>query len=86
MQQALQVHWRELIDDLAWMLGEPAVCEATPQMRIPLAMAALAVSIGYPRKTVIGWHDGAQPKHSDGEVLIKRWCELSGKARAFLPM
>ena len=79
-----QVNWEAVIDDLAWMYGEPVLGSA--HIRTPLSANALAFQINRPRMTVQAWRDGGQPKHADGEYLIRLWCGLSGKDRAFVPM
>lgn len=79
-----QVDWPRLLGDLQWMLGEPEL--AFPQVRKPMSTQALAKHLDVPRMTLVGYMEGADPKHAQGERLIAEWCALSGKRREFLPM
>lgn len=76
--------WEKLLDDIAWLLGEAPDAE-NPYVRNPITAQALATWLKVPRKTMIGWRDGTQPKHADGEMLIAQWCRLAGKGREFAP-
>lgn len=40
---------------------------------------------GIPKSTMLGWSNGAEPKHSDGETLIALWLEVTGESRDDLP-
>jgi hypothetical protein len=77
------VDWDKLLGDLEWLLGEPDI--NNPYVRKPISAQALADWLKVPRKTMLGWRDGSQPKHQDGEILIQHWCRLAGKGREFLP-
>lgn len=77
------VDWPALLDEIAHVLGEPDA--DNPDARQPCSTAALARELGVARMTLMGWIDGSEPKHSDGERLLMRWCELTGKARVFAP-
>ena len=79
------VDWDKLLGDLEWLLGEQPDPDL-PHVRKPISTQALADWLKVPRKTMIGWRDGSQPKHQDGEALILHWCRLSCKARDFVPM
>lgn len=79
-----RVNWHQLLQDLAYLLGE--VIPHQPERRQPVSTSQLADAIGQPRGTVRGWIDGSEPKHADGEALLDRWCRLSGKAREFAPL
>lgn len=46
---------------------------------------AIAKKINLPYPTTNGWKHGAEPKHSDGEKLIKLWIEVTGQCRENLP-
>ena len=48
--------------------------------------AEIALSVDAPRTTMLGWKQGAEPKHKDGERLIDLWCRVMGKGRDHLPM
>ena len=45
----------------------------------------LAEALKIPRGTLRGWMDGSEPRHTDGEALLDRWCRMTGKARIFAP-
>ncbi len=81
---ATRVNWPKLLEELAWLLGDPV--QHLPEQRSPLSTSQLADAIGQARGTLRGWIDGSEPKHADGEALLDRWCKLSGKAREFVPM
>ncbi|RIQ11579.1 hypothetical protein D0839_16335 [Bordetella avium] len=38
-----------------------------------------------PRATMIGWAQGAEPRHQDGETVIKFWSEVMQLPREALP-
>lgn len=78
-----RIDWPALLSDLAHVLGEPDA--ANPDARIPCSTSALARELGIARMTLMGWMDGSEPKHADGEALLLRWCQMTGKARAFAP-
>ena len=50
-----------------------------------LTLQAMADIIKVPKPTIVGWKQGAEPKHSDGERLIKLWCNVTGGNREDLP-
>jgi hypothetical protein len=79
-----RVNWQQLLEELAWLLGEPV--PAQPEQRDPLSTSQLADALGQARGTLRGWIDGSEPKHADGERLLDRWCTLTGKAREFAPV
>lgn len=79
-----RINWQQVLEELAWLLGEPD--QNNPEQRTPLSTSQLADAIGQARGTLRGWIDGSEPKHADGEVLLDRWCKLSGKAREFAPL
>lgn len=35
--------------------------------------------------TVHGWANGTEPRHRDGEALIRLWCEATGNVRDSAP-
>lgn len=76
--------WPRLLDDLAWLLGDPPDHD-NPYVRTPISAQALAEWLKVPRKTMIGWRDGTQPRHADGEMLIAQWTRMAGKGREFVP-
>ena len=76
--------WTNILDDIAWLLGE-SPDPSNLNVRVPISAQALSVWLKVPRKTMLGWRDGTQPKHMDGEMLISHWCRLAGKSRDFVP-
>ncbi|CAO3886744.1 hypothetical protein [Achromobacter mucicolens] len=38
-----------------------------------------------PRGTMMGWMRGAEPRHQDGETIIKFWTEATQQPREALP-
>jgi hypothetical protein len=76
--------WENILDDIAWLLGDPVMPD-NPHVRKPISAQALAEWLKVPRKTMLGWRSGSQPKHADGEMLIAQWCRLAGKGREFVP-
>ena len=79
----LAIDWPRLLEDLAHVLGEPDT--ANQDVRVPLGGRLLARELGVRYGTLRGWLEGCELKHQDGEVLIERWCALTGKDRAFVP-
>lgn len=67
----LRVDWWQIVVDLS---------------RLGLAQQPLGEAIGKPPSTIHGWKMGAEPKHSDGEALIALWCDMTGRARAEVPL
>lgn len=78
------IDWPRVLDDLSHLLGEGAF--AFPHARQPLTSRQLATELQIARSTLVGWTQGSEPKHSDGEALLDRWCTLSGKARHHAPL
>lgn len=76
--------WEKIIDDIAWLLGD-APDPSNVYVRVPVSAQSLAEWLSIPRKTMLGWRSGSQPKHADGEMLIAQWCRLAGKGREFVP-
>jgi hypothetical protein len=46
----------------------------------------VADSIGVAKSTLLGWKQGAEPKHGDGERLAGFWCRVMDRPRGALPM
>lgn len=80
---AMRIDWPRLLEDLAYLAGEVDACNT--EVRVPCSQERLAVTLGVARGTLRGWMDGSEPKHGDGELLLVRWCTLTGKAREFAP-
>lgn len=47
--------------------------------------SSVAEQIGIPKSTLLGWRDGAQPGHADGEKLLAFWCRVTSSARESAP-
>ncbi len=45
----------------------------------------VADSIGVAKSTLLGWKQGAEPKHGDGERLAAFWCRVMDRPRDALP-
>ncbi|UYZ82791.1 hypothetical protein MTZ49_09215 [Entomomonas sp. E2T0] len=50
-----------------------------------LSLQAISNIIQVPKPTIVGWKQGAEPKHGDGEKLVKLWCSVTGGSRTDLP-
>lgn len=51
-----------------------------------LPVSAVALQIGVPRTTLLGYKQGAEPKHADGERLVGLWVQITEHARDRVPM
>lgn len=75
MQQAaapeIRIDWFQVISDLG-RRGFPS--------------QLIADSIGVAKSTLLGWKQGAEPKHGDGERLIAFWCQVMERQREALPL
>lgn len=77
------INWQQLLDDIAYLLGDDL--PGSPA-HAPVGTPALAKYLGHSRSTVVRWMtEGAQPRHSDGEELLRVWVRLTGKDVAFAP-
>lgn len=80
------IDWPRLLGDLAWLYGEPDAENPVPT-RIDLPIYALANKLNVSRGTLRRWlEEGAEPRHSDGEMLIALWERATGKGRQYLPL
>lgn len=57
----------------------------TDLKRCGLASLQAARQIEVPHSTVMGWKEGSEPKHADGERLIDLWIAVTGRNRHQLP-
>lgn len=48
-------------------------------------LSHVAHQIDAPRTTVMGWRDGIEPRHDDGERLLRFWSECTGMSRLDVP-
>lgn len=75
MQQAtateIRIDWFQVFVDLG---------------RLGFSAQGVAEAIRVPKSTLLGWKQGAEPKHGDGEKLIAFWCQASGNDRGSLPL
>ena len=51
-----------------------------------LSTRSIGDEIAVPPATLLGWKQGAQPRHVDGERLIALWLRMMDKPRDELPM
>lgn len=77
------IDWPTLITELAYVLGD--VDESHPDSRVPCSSRVLAQKLGVDRGLIRRWHDGGEPGHAHGEMLLLRWVQLTSKAREFAP-
>lgn len=54
--------------------------------RAGIPMQAISESIGVARTTLIGWKQGAEPRHSEGDRLLTFWTNVTGRDRTAVPM
>lgn len=51
------------------------------------SMAAVAMAIDAPKSTVMGWRNlDSEPRHMDGERLVKLWCQVMNLPREAMPL
>jgi hypothetical protein len=67
----MRVDWFRLIADLS---------------RKGFTTRSMADAIHVPPSTLLGWKQGAEPKHVEGERLVLLWMDLVQKPREDLPM
>jgi hypothetical protein len=77
------IDWPAVLTELAYILGDTD--ESHPDSRVPCGTRVLAQHLGVHRESIRRWHDGSEPGHADGEMLLTRWQLLTGKAREFAP-
>lgn len=65
-----RVDWFRILDDLK---------------RQGFSLYALEAHIAIPKSTLIGYKQGAEPKHMDGEKLIGFWCQVTANERGGIP-
>ena len=51
-----------------------------------ISMYALEAQVGIAKTTLIGYKQGGDPRHADGEILVNFWCKLTGNGREQLPV
>lgn len=49
------------------------------------SLGSIAARLQVPKSTLIGWKQGAEPRYSEGEVLLAFWCQVAGLERAKVP-
>lgn len=67
----MRVDWFRLLADLK---------------RAGLSMYAVAELTGIPRTTISNYQNGAEPRHSIGEALVRLWIRTLGSTRDGLPL
>ncbi len=50
-----------------------------------VSVYAISAEIQVPRTTILGWKQGTEPKHTDGEALVILWQRITNKTRDQLP-
>lgn len=65
-----RVDWFRILDDLK---------------RLGFSLYALEAQVAIPKSTLIGYRQGAEPKHLDGEKLIGFWCQVTANERELIP-
>jgi hypothetical protein len=50
-----------------------------------ISVSAISAEIQVPRTTILGWKQGTEPKHADGEELVTLWQRITTKSRDQLP-
>jgi hypothetical protein len=48
-------------------------------------MQSVAQQIGVARSTLIGWKQGAEPRHSEGARLLAFWCQVTSHDICMVP-
>lgn len=66
----IRIDWFRVITDLG---------------RCGIPSQLIADSIGVAKSTLLGWKQGAEPKHGDGEKLVAFWCQVTERPREALP-
>lgn len=66
----LHVDWFRVLDDLK---------------RRGFSLYMLEVQVGIPKSTLVGYKQGSEPKHMDGERLIQFWCQVTTNERSAIP-
>lgn len=61
-----------------------AMLDALNRRGIPTATVAALTTI--PKSTILGWKQGAEPKHADGERLVQLWMQVTDLCREHVPM
>jgi hypothetical protein len=54
--------------------------------RAKLGNRAAARRLGVAKSTVIGWKQGNEPRHADGERLLRLWMDETDQTRDQVPM
>lgn len=76
-EQGLRLQVEPRVDWFAILVG---------LQRCGLSAAAVAIQTTIPRTTILGYKQGAEPKHADGERLIALWAGITGNDRKRVPM
>lgn len=70
MDMPTRVDWFKIIDDLK---------------RQGVSLYGICAAIGVSPQKLCGYKQGSEPKHGDGEKLLKLWCQVTGKDREQVP-
>lgn len=49
------------------------------------SIRAVGFQIDVPRQTIDGWRAGIEPRHDDGERLLRFWSQATGLSRLDVP-
>ncbi|MCS4235058.1 hypothetical protein [Stenotrophomonas sp. BIGb0135] len=53
--------------------------------RLGVPVSSVSQQTQIPKSTILGWKQGAEPKHADGELLMDLWIGLTGNNRHQAP-
>lgn len=67
----IRIDWFMVINDLC---------------RLGFQSQRIADRVGVAKSTLLGWKQGAEPKHSEGDRLLCLWVEITGKHRDDAPV
>lgn len=80
------VDWPEVLGDLARCYGPLDPADPGQRKRLAIGTPTLAERLGVSRGTIRRWMDeGAEPRHSDGEMILARWVEATRRPRESAP-
>lgn len=66
-----RVDWFRLLDDLK---------------RAGKSLYDIEAGVSIPKSTLVGYKNGSEPKHCDGEKLITFWCKSTSRHRTEIPL
>lgn len=69
--QSVKVDWFRVLTDLT---------------RAGCSLQQIADELDISKSTLLGWKQGASPRHHSGEALIELWCRIKERDRSDLPV